>query len=216
MKTVNLLDNVENLDKFSKACFLSFPKGGIYNVVNGEKGENNYTYFFQLFRGLLASKFSIFATLNEVINQCYEITVDNLYLDEYKNKYGLPNPIFQPSDLQTKESIVFAINAMKFANQLLDIKSFRSFFAFLNINVKFYKHTDMFPTTVPKEKLLYYVYVADDNDTTEFYNLGSAFPLQFGVIGDKTNKVKQTLEYLAPVDAIFSIIGSPYPTQYEL
>ena len=45
---------------------MSFPKGGIYNVVNGEKGENNYTYFFQLFRGLLVSKFSIFAKLNEI------------------------------------------------------------------------------------------------------------------------------------------------------
>ena len=74
----------------------------------------------------------------------------------------------------------------------------------------------MFPTTKPKEKLLYYVYVVDDNDTSTFYNLGSAFPLQFGAIGDKTNKVKQTLEYIAPIDSLFYLVAQPYQSQYEL
>lgn len=214
MKTIDLIDNINNLDNFAKSSFLSFPNGNLYNIINGKQEE--YTNFFKLFRGLIGTKFDIYIILNKIINECFKITVENLYLDDYKNKYGLPNVIFQPSDLQTKEGIVFAITAMQLVNQLFDIKSFREFFAFLGIEVKFYKHTDMFPTTKPKEKLLYYVYVVEDNDTTAFYNLGSAFPLQFGAIGDKTNKVKQTLEYTAPIDSLFSLVAQPYQSQYEL
>lgn len=214
MKTINLIDNIVNLDNFAKSCFLSFPKGNLYNISSGTQEE--YTNFFKLFKGLIATKFDVYILLNKIINECYKITIDNLYLEDYKNKYGLPNPIFQPSDLQTKEAIVFAITAMQFVNQLFDIKSFREFFAFLGIEVKFYKHTDMFPTLKPKQKLLYYVYVVEDNDTSGFYNLGSAFPLQFGSIGEKTNKVKQTLEYIKPVNFLFSLVAQPYSSQYEL
>ena len=209
---INLIKSKEDIDTFADLFINSLPDGFLYN------GDNTRN----LCKGFLEVYQDFYKTIQQAVNDIFDITETNLYLEEYKVMYGLPNVLFPT--INTNEEAVFAISMMKLSQQLLSKEDFESFMLLLGYNVTFYKLNNStldnsgfdygFPISFSygvsgKDKYTYWIYVQEGEsaDPTTFNNLGDAFDLDFVESENNRLKVKKILDYLKPDYLIFQYIS---------
>jgi hypothetical protein len=215
--TIDILGKLDDIDEFANLFIRSLPDGYLYN-------ENLKPFV----KGFLTSYQDYLRVLNTSINDIFDITADNYFLEEFKREYGLPNALFPV--INTNEEAALAVTMMKKSKYLNSKEDFENFLLLLGYNVEFFLMNDYakthlgfnysFPVAFSnsitgKDKLTYWVYV-EDSATISFRNIGFAFPIQFSNSGNNTNKVKKILDFIKPDYLIFRYINSTTKTLYGL
>lgn len=218
---VNLIKDKEDIDKFADIFIAGLPDGFLY------KGNNLRNFC----KGFLETYQDFYRTLKKSVSDLLIVDETNLFLDEYKTMYGLPNVLFP--EINTNEEAAFAISMMKEAQQLISKDDFENFMALLGYNVKFYSYNNnllenstfdySFPIsftegTTGKDKYTYLIWVeeGESNDPLTFNNLGDAFDLDFVESENNLQKVKNILDYLKPDYLIFQYITTYTKELYGL
>lgn len=209
MPNIDLLKENRDINNLTSLFIRSLPEGYLYNDSLSD-----------LAKGFVEAYQDFLLTFEKSINDLFYIDETNIFLDEYKVMYGLPNPLFP--DIQTKEQAVLAISMMKLSQTLISKEDYENFMLLLGFNVKFYKINanilenatfpynfpiTFSPSTTRKDKLTYWIYVEDSGDNIDpFYNLGDAFPVEFVQSQNNLQQVKKILDFLKPDYLIFKYI----------
>lgn len=218
----NLVDIAKTLkspDEVAKMCLNSLPKGYLYNES-----------LLPFIKGFVENYSQFLIDLNSAINDLLSVDADNMFLDQYKKQYGLPNPIFPA--INTNEEAALAINAMKLSKNLLSKEDFENFMLLLGYDVKFYHLNNSlaelssfdygFPAVFAesissKDKLTYLIYInLNNNISGDFYNIGDAFDLDFVDSADNIENVKNILDFIKPDYIIFEYITLETKNLYGL
>lgn len=229
MEKYNLLNENIDLSIFAETKLALFPQGYLYNFKNR---LNQDTDFFKIVKSLFCSFIDCYSQIEKAINDSFTIDEQNIFLDEYLKKYGLPNVIF--SNLQNNIDKVFAINMMRSVNYISSKKDFEDFFSLLGLDVKLYQINEVFdgldgfdysfPITFDnssgisgKNKLTYWVYVEENNSNlTNINNIGDAFNIEFGNSENNIVIVKKILDYIKPEVIKFIFIDKETKEIYGL
>jgi len=168
--------------------------------------------------------------LNKGINDLFDITSENIFLEEFKAEYGLPNVLFP--EINTNEEAALAITAMKVSKNLVSVEDFKNFMLLLGYDVEFYQVNNSIlelssfsysfpvvftPAISKKDKLTYLVYINTQNNTeTDFYNLGDAFAIDFVPAADNVENIKNILDFIKPDYILFEYITTETKNLYGL
>ena len=222
MKKIELLKENKEINDFTLSRASLLPEGLIYDLP-----ENSN--LFKVYKSLLSGHRDFYFVLEKVLNNLFEINADNYFLDEFLQKYNLPNVIFP--EIKSKEQAIFAIQAMKLVPYLLSKEDFENFLSILGFQVKIYNSSVLreflsfnyrFPISfsnsiTSKDKTTFIVYVEQgDQNYQEFNNIGNAFPIQFVNIQNNLSKVKKILEFIKPLYIKFIFIDKTTKNLYNL
>jgi hypothetical protein len=218
-----LPSDLYELDNYTLSRIQGLPRGYLYNISQNTK-------FFQLLKSFSQEYLELYKQLDITANSIQNISVENIFLDEWLKTYGLPNPIF--TDLVTTQSKVFAIQIMKTLKSLNSVESYEAFFALLGYEVKFYLINEnlnyysgfnySFPisfsnTISTKDKITYYVYITPQaNSILDLENIGSAFQIDFGNSNNNYFILQTILDFIKPDFILFQLIDTETKNLFNL
>ncbi len=188
----------KDINEFALSYIKGFPDGFLYSDS-----------LLDFVKGFLVTYQDFYTQYQKAINDLFDMDASNLFLDEFKTMYGLPNALFP--EINTDEDAAFAITMMKLSRSLISVEDYTNFLALLGYSVIFYPfnpsmitHTT-FPYTFPiyfsgslggKDKLTYWVYVEEASGGA--YNIGTMFPITFLSSSSNELKVKNILDFIRP------------------
>lgn len=219
MSNIDLAKKLKDPEELAKVWIRSLPKGYLYN--------QNLVPFLKSF----CESYSTFLKdLNTGINDLFDITEDNIFLEEFKAEYGVPNVLFPT--INTNEEAALAITAMKVSKNLLSVQDFENFMLLLGYDVEFYQVNNSilelssfdygFPVVFTesistKDKLTYLVHINTENNAEEdFYNIGDAFDIDFVSSGNNVENIKNILDFIKQDYIIFEYITTETKNLYGL
>jgi hypothetical protein len=219
MSNIDIAKKLKDPEELAKVWIKSLPKGYLYNY--------NLVSFIKSF----CESYSVFLKdLNTGINDLFDVTADNIFLEELKAEYGVPNTIFPT--INTNEEAALAITAMKTSKNLLSVEDFKTFMLLLGYDVEFYQVNNLIlelssfsygfpvvftPAISKKDKLTYLVYINNQNNAeTDFFNLGDAFAIDFVPAANNVENIKNILDFIKPDYIIFEYITTETKNLYGL
>ncbi len=219
MSEIDIAKKLKDPEELAKTWIRSLPKGYLYN--------HTLISFLKSF----CESYSVFLKdLSNGVNDLFDVTEDNIFLEELKAEYGLPNALFPA--INTKEEAALAITSMKISKNLLSVEDFKNFMLILGYNVEFYQVNNSIlelssfdygfpvvftPAISTKDKLTYLVYIeSENNEETDFYNLGDAFDIDFVQSSNNIENVKNILDFIKPDYIIFEYITTETKNLYGL
>lgn len=219
MSIIDIAKKLKDPEELAKVWIKSLPKGYLYN--------NTLVSFVKSF----CESYSVFLKdLNKAVNDLFDITADNIFLEEFKAEYGLPNVLFPV--INTNEEAALAITAMKVSKNLLSVEDFKNFMLLLGYDVEFYHVNNSIlelssfgysfpivftPAISKKDKLTYLVHINTKNNVeSDFYNLGDAFDIDFVPVGNNVEHIKNILDFIKPDYVIFEYITTETKNLYGL
>lgn len=217
--TIDIAKKLKDPEELAKSWLRSLPQGYLYNET-----------LLPFIKSFCESYSNFLIDLNKGINDLFNVASDNIWLEELKAEYGIPNVLF-PS-VNTNEEAALAIIAMKISKNLLSKEDFKNFMLLLGYNVEFYHLNNTlielsgfdygFPAIFTesistKDKLTYLVYInIPNNSVEEFYNIGDAFDIDFVNASDNVENIKNILDFIKPDYIIFEYITTEIKNLYGL
>lgn len=215
MANIDIAKKFTDPEQLAKGWLRCLPQGYLYTET-----------LIPFIKAFCESYSNFLTDLNKGINDLFTVDKDNIWLEELKAEYGLPNVLF-PS-INTKEEAAAAVTAMKASRNLVTKEDFQNFMLLLGHDVKFYhyqnnllSHTKfnyqlpaILGSKIGKNKLKYLVYFSEESNSSA--NLNKPLPAILRNANSGLNNVKNILDFIKPDYIIFEYITTEIKTQFNL
>lgn len=213
---IDIAKKLKDPEELAKSWLRSLPQGYLYNET-----------LIPFIKSFCESYSNFLKDLNKGINDLFNVTADNTWLEELKAEYGVPNVLFPT--INTNDEAALAITAMKISRNLLSKEDFKNFMLLLGYDVEFYHYQNnllentkfkyKFPmilgANIRKNKFKYLVYF-NEQEQGQGANLNTPLPMILRSSNSRINNVKNILDFIKPDYIIFEYITTQIKTQYGL